>query len=219
MHCSKPLLLLFLILLCMPLLLPALGEEALPPDIAAAVAGDTLLSSAHAALPEGDCWFTLVGRQDGRRQLLCFAPSGEGYACRFASTQGIPQSSNPTTVTIDLAMEDLTTREVYDFPVLTLAQRDETGEYLALAVSYRYMGLDTWQLFRVWSYTGYANLSIQEDTLSVYEDPETEVPLLSLPVDGAELDLRLLDFDAWMAHVRTLMDSCTESVDELDRHG
>ncbi len=209
--------LLFLCVLLLPLL-PALGEEALPPDVASAMEGETLLSSTQAEMPDGACLFVLTRTQEGDHRLLCFASSGDGYALQFATTEGIPQSPNPLTIEIVSGMEDLTTHEIYDFPVLCISQRDETGEYLELSVCYRYQAMDTWHLFRVWSYTSFENLRIQDDTLSVFEDVESDQVLLSEKVTEA-LDLRSLNLTRWMEEVHAAAEACREAAEELDHHG
>lgn len=210
-----PLLCLFALMLP---LLPALGEEALPPDIAAAMEGETLLSSAQAEVPEGACRFVLTRTREGSNRLLCFAASGDGYRLLFASTEGIPQSTNPTTIEIVSGMEDLTTHEVYDFPVLCISQRDETGEYLELSVCYQYQAMDAWRLFRVWSYTSFENLRIQDDTLSVFEDAESDQVLLSMKAD-TDLDLRCVNLTQWMEEVHAAAEACREAAEERGDHG
>ncbi len=207
----------FLSVLVLPLL-PALAEEALPPDIADAISEETLLSSAHAEVPEGDCRFVLTRTKEGGNRLLCFASSGDGYALLFTSTSGIPQSTNPMTIHIASDMEDLTTDQVYDFPALIITQRDETGEYLELLIAYQYQAVDTWRLFRVWSYTSFENLRIQDDTLSVFEDAESDQVLLSEKVT-VDLDLRRIDLAGWMEDVHTAAEACREEAEADDSHG
>ena len=192
--------------------------EALPPDIAAAIEGETLLSSAQAEVPEGDCLFVLSRTREGSNRLLCFTSSGDGYGLLFASTEGIPQGTNPMTIEITSSMEDLTTHEVYDFPVLCISQRDEAGEYLELSVCYRYQAMDAWRLFRIWSYTSFENLRIQDDTLSVFEDVESDQVLLSMKAD-TDLDLRCLNLTRWMEKVHAAAEACREAAEEMDNHG
>ena len=197
---------------------PSMAEELVLPEPIMDLETGEILSSAHAVLPDGERWFVLVKEENGTNVLRCYGLSGEQYAVLFASEAGIPQGSNELAITIEHGMEDITTREIYEFPVLTISQTDEGNEYVELFIAYRYEQTDTWTFMRFWDYSAFGNVLIKDHVLQVYEDVETEQPILSEQID-IDLDLRTLDLPSLMVHINKMVESFQESVDDLDRHG
>lgn len=196
----------------------AMAEELVLPETIMNLEKGEVLSSAHAVLPEGERWFVLVKEENGTNILRCYGLSGEQYAVLFESETGIPQGLNELAITIEHGMEDITTREIYEFPVLTISRTDEGNEYVELFIAYRYEQTDTWTFMRFWDYSAFGNVLIKDHVLHVYEDIETEQPILSEQFD-IDLDLRTLDLPSLMAHINKIVESFQESVDDLDRHG
>lgn len=196
----------------------SIAEKSIPLETINNVKKEVVLSSTHTILPDGECWFVIAKEENGTNILKCYGLSGDQYSLLFESKACIPQSSKELLIEVERNMEDITTHEIYEFPVLTISQMDNKNEYVELFIAYRYEKIDTWKLMRFWDYSEFGNILIKNGYIQVYEDIETEQPLLLEQFDF-DLDIRNLDLQLLMTHINKIVETFQESIDNQDMHG
>lgn len=194
------------------------ADEALPSEITSSVKSGHILCSTHAVLPDGDCWFILLQTESGANQLKCYVLKEKEYSLLFESEASIPQSPNKILLDIEYNMEDITTHEIYGFPVLTISQMDANSEYVELFIAYKYETLDTWKILRIWDYSDFGNIIFDDNSIQLYEDIESDRILLSEQFD-INRDLRTLDLSSVQNYIKEITKNFLESIDDYNMHG
>ena len=194
-------------------------EESLPSEIINDVQKMEIISSAHAALPDGYCWFVLARKEVGLNILKYYKLEGNKYCLQFESDQCIPQITDNLIIEIDFEFEDLTTHDRYEMPILTISQMNESEGYLEWFIGYQYENIDTWRLMRIWSYSEFGNVLIRDNWIQIYEDIETDHPFLSQEFEY-DLNLSNVKYSSLISYINTIVESFQESVgNPEDMHG
>lgn len=194
-------------------------EESLPSEIINDVQKMEIISSAHAALPDGYCWFVLVRKESGINTLRYYVLSDNQFCLRFESEQCIPQGSENLLIGIDFEFEDFTTHDQYEFPILTISQMNESEGYLEWLIGYEYENINTWKLMRIWSYSKFGNVLIRDNWIQIYEDIEADQPFLSQEFEY-DLNLSNVKYSSLISYINTIVGSFQESVgNPEDMHG
>ena len=194
----------------------AQAEEALPDGFSdyfsgKSFAGAKIIDSAHLNDPGiGDTWFVLLRTKEGTNTLYCFTFNGTAWNKRFSTSKALPQGKNRVVIGITDSMTDFTTEKQFSGPILTICQEDEGDEYTELFTAYRLSSSGQWNLFRIWSYTGYGNMEIGEGYITYYKDLEN--PRIEGTVKGSfQRDLRYVSLAAVPKTYRQARQKITEA--------
>lgn len=194
-------------------------EESVPSEIINDVKEMEIISSTHAALPDGYCWFVLAKKESGSITLRYYVLNDNRFLLQFESEQCIPQDSDNLLIGIDFEFEDFTTHDKYELPVLTISQMNESEGYLEWLIGYEYENIDTWRLMRIWSYSEFGNVLITDNQIQIYEDIEADQPFLSQEFEY-DLNLSNVNYPSFISHINTIVESFQESIENTeDPHG
>lgn len=187
-------------------------EESLPSEIINDVKKMEIISSAHATLPDGYCWFVLARKEGGINTLRYYVLSDNRFCLRFESEQCIPQDLNNLLIGIDFGFEDFTTHDQYKLPILTISKMNESEGYLEWFIGYEYENIDTWRLMRIWNYSEFGNVLIKDNCIQIYEDIETDQPFLSQEFEY-DLNLSNINYSSLISYINKIVESFLESVE------
>ena len=154
--------------------------DALPAEIRAyfnkpAFEGMTVLSTADGRDIGGKdaCYFVLIRKANHENVLVQFKLNQQGqWQYSFAAGYAVPQTRHDVQLALTLSGNEWPTDEQYAIPHLSILQIDEGDEYPELCVTFELKD-GKWLLHRVWSYTDYDHMLIQDGAISYYRDIET----------------------------------------------
>lgn len=167
-----------LVLLICPASL-AYSDHELPEEIrdyftADRFAGATVLDRADLTGYGADnCWFVLIRMKSGENVLYHFKQENGAWKEQYHTGSAVPQTKHGVRIDISESGEEGFAGFAFNKPRLYIGQENDEGEYWELTVIFELQD-GKWLLRRIWSYTGYDNMLIQNDRIVYYTDIESD---------------------------------------------
>lgn len=116
--------------------------------------------------------YVLVRTGTKTNTLYAFHLVDNTWVLAFKTQKAIPQTDHALEVFLSDSGEEWPTGEHYVIPHLSIFQINEWNEYPELNITFKLLD-GQWMLHRIWSYTEYASMLIDHNTVSYYEDTES----------------------------------------------
>ena len=117
-------------------------------------------------------YFVLIRTAEDVNTLYVFSLEENTWGFSFSTCTAVPQTDHEVTLSLQSSGEEFPTFTPFSTPQLSILQSDAESEYTELCITFE-LSNGQWLLHRVWSYTDYDSMLIQDSTISYYEDLES----------------------------------------------
>lgn len=155
----------------------------------------TILSTAVMDNSESEhYYFVLLRKEQNKNALYVFTKKNGDWKFSYSNSSAVPQTSHTMEVGIAYSGEEYPTFERFNKPHLSILQNDLGDEYPELCITFE-LSNGKWLLHRVWSYTDYASMLIKDNSISYYEDIESQ-SIIGTVVGAFQRDLKYFTLSA-----------------------